>query len=180
MILFVSKTRIAEQAGHHTLPSSPGAGVKNADEAELKLLASRPLDITLHNVLDFPQLATLAGLLSRLICQKVQGRNLSKGPGEGQLSRGRGTGRLWLLHGLPGQLSTALRGLQPPPGTSVCGGAEKQFSCGHQEEHFYKWPPGGAFRTALLGSDHCPAVPQLYQQQLLLPSTPTPRLSTWC
>ncbi|XP_020029331.2 collagen alpha-1(XX) chain isoform X1 [Castor canadensis] len=55
-------------------------GVKNADEAELKLLASRPLDITVHNVLDFPQLATLAGLLSRLICQKVQGRNLSKGP----------------------------------------------------------------------------------------------------
>uniref|UniRef100_A0A8C0X4W2 Collagen alpha-1(XX) chain n=1 Tax=Castor canadensis TaxID=51338 RepID=A0A8C0X4W2_CASCN len=59
-------------------------GVKNADEAELKLLASRPLDITVHNVLDFPQLATLAGLLSRLICQKVQGRNLSKGPGEGE------------------------------------------------------------------------------------------------
>uniref|UniRef100_A0A8C5KWY3 Collagen alpha-1(XX) chain n=1 Tax=Jaculus jaculus TaxID=51337 RepID=A0A8C5KWY3_JACJA len=55
-------------------------GVKNADEAELKLLASQPLDITVHNVLDFPQLATLAGLLSRLICQKVQGRNLSRGP----------------------------------------------------------------------------------------------------
>ncbi|XP_012885809.1 PREDICTED: collagen alpha-1(XX) chain [Dipodomys ordii] len=50
-------------------------GVKNADEAELKLLASWPLDITVHNVLDFPQLATLAGLLSRLICQKVQGRS---------------------------------------------------------------------------------------------------------
>uniref|UniRef100_A0A8D2GTU3 Collagen alpha-1(XX) chain n=1 Tax=Urocitellus parryii TaxID=9999 RepID=A0A8D2GTU3_UROPR len=51
-------------------------GVKNADEAELKVLASQPLDITVHNVLDFPQLATLAGLLSRLICQKVQGRSL--------------------------------------------------------------------------------------------------------
>uniref|UniRef100_A0A8D2ASB4 Collagen alpha-1(XX) chain n=1 Tax=Sciurus vulgaris TaxID=55149 RepID=A0A8D2ASB4_SCIVU len=50
-------------------------GVKNADEAELKVLASQPLDITMHNVLDFPQLATLAGLLSRLICQKVQGRS---------------------------------------------------------------------------------------------------------
>ncbi|XP_015850503.2 collagen alpha-1(XX) chain isoform X2 [Peromyscus maniculatus bairdii] len=49
-------------------------GVKNADEAELKLLASQPLDITVHNVLDFPQLATLAALLSRLICQKIQGR----------------------------------------------------------------------------------------------------------
>uniref|UniRef100_A0A8C2UUS3 Collagen alpha-1(XX) chain n=1 Tax=Chinchilla lanigera TaxID=34839 RepID=A0A8C2UUS3_CHILA len=52
-------------------------GVKNADEAELKLLASQPQDITIHNVLDFPQLATLSGLLSRLICQKVQGRSLT-------------------------------------------------------------------------------------------------------
>ncbi|XP_038962691.1 collagen alpha-1(XX) chain isoform X3 [Rattus norvegicus] len=50
------------------------AGVKNVDEAELKLLASQPLDITVHNVLDFPQLTTLAPLLSRLICQKIQGR----------------------------------------------------------------------------------------------------------
>ncbi|KAL6031809.1 hypothetical protein STEG23_030785 [Scotinomys teguina] len=53
-------------------------GVKNADEAELKLLASQPLDITVHNVLDFPQLATLAALLSRLICQKIQGRGSVK------------------------------------------------------------------------------------------------------
>ena len=56
----------------------PKAGVKNADEAELKILASQPLDITVHNVLDFPQLATLAALLSRLVCQKIQGR----GPGK--------------------------------------------------------------------------------------------------
>lgn len=54
------------------------AGVKNADEAELKRLASQPLDITVHNVLDFPQLATLAALLSRLICQKIQGRSPGK------------------------------------------------------------------------------------------------------
>ncbi|KAF6087673.1 collagen type XX alpha 1 chain [Phyllostomus discolor] len=55
-------------------------GVKNADEAELRLLASQPLDVTVHNVQDFPQLRTLAGLLSRLICQKVQGRSLRRGP----------------------------------------------------------------------------------------------------
>ncbi|XP_039092869.1 collagen alpha-1(XX) chain [Hyaena hyaena] len=55
-------------------------GVKNADEAELQLLASQPLDLTVHNVQDFPQLGTLAGLLSCLICQKVQGR--SRAPGE--------------------------------------------------------------------------------------------------
>ncbi|XP_053527176.1 collagen alpha-1(XX) chain [Artibeus jamaicensis] len=56
-------------------------GVKNADEAELRLLASQPLDVTVHNVQGFPQLRTLAGLLSRLICQKVQGRSPRKSPG---------------------------------------------------------------------------------------------------
>ncbi|KAI4538288.1 hypothetical protein MG293_011691 [Ovis ammon polii] len=55
-------------------------GVKNADETELRLLASQPLDITVHNVQDFPQLGTLSGLLSRLICQKVQGRSPRRGP----------------------------------------------------------------------------------------------------
>ncbi|XP_070103361.1 collagen alpha-1(XX) chain [Equus caballus] len=55
-------------------------GVKNADEEELRLLASQPLDITVHSVQDFPQLGTLAGLLSRLICQKVQGRSPRGGP----------------------------------------------------------------------------------------------------
>lgn len=57
-------------------------GVKNADEAELRLLASQPLDVTVHNVQDFPQLSTLAVLLSRLICQQVQGRRPHSGPGE--------------------------------------------------------------------------------------------------
>ncbi|EPQ19809.1 Collagen alpha-1(XX) chain [Myotis brandtii] len=55
-------------------------GVKNADEAELRLLASPPLDITVHHVQDFPQLSTLAGLLSRLVCQQVQGRSPRPGP----------------------------------------------------------------------------------------------------
>ncbi|XP_015991587.2 collagen alpha-1(XX) chain [Rousettus aegyptiacus] len=55
-------------------------GVKNADEAELRLLASKPLDVTVHDVPDFPQLGTLAGLLSRLICQKVQGKSRQRGP----------------------------------------------------------------------------------------------------
>uniref|UniRef100_A0A8C2QW82 Collagen alpha-1(XX) chain n=1 Tax=Capra hircus TaxID=9925 RepID=A0A8C2QW82_CAPHI len=55
-------------------------GVKNADETELRLLASQPLDITVHNVQDFPQLGTLSGLLSRLICQKIQGRSPRRGP----------------------------------------------------------------------------------------------------
>nr|XP_055121393.1 collagen alpha-1(XX) chain isoform X7 [Symphalangus syndactylus] len=55
-------------------------GVKNADEAELRLLASPPRDITVHNVLDFLQLGALAGLLSRLICQMLQGGSPRQGP----------------------------------------------------------------------------------------------------
>ncbi|XP_078228234.1 collagen alpha-1(XX) chain isoform X14 [Callithrix jacchus] len=55
-------------------------GVKNADEAELRLLASPPQDITVHNVLGFPQLGALAGLLSRLICQRLQRGGLWWGP----------------------------------------------------------------------------------------------------
>ncbi|XP_037589823.1 collagen alpha-1(XX) chain isoform X2 [Cebus imitator] len=55
-------------------------GVKNADEAELRLLASPPQDITVHNVLGFPQLGMLAGLLSRLICQRLQRGGLWRGP----------------------------------------------------------------------------------------------------
>lgn len=68
--------------GHVLTLRTPWAGVKNADEEELRLLASQPLDITVHSVQDFPQLGTLAGLLSRLICQKVQGRSPRGGPGE--------------------------------------------------------------------------------------------------
>ncbi|XP_059751998.1 collagen alpha-1(XX) chain isoform X5 [Balaenoptera ricei] len=55
-------------------------GVKDADGAELRLLASPPLDITVHSVQDFPRLGPLAGLLSRLVCQKVQGGRLRGGP----------------------------------------------------------------------------------------------------
>lgn len=85
--------------------------MKNADEAELQLLASPPLDITVHNVQDFPQLGTLADLLSRLICQKVQAG--SRGPGAQGHPRwlrpclvlpghlGKGGGRSWPLDGTP-------------------------------------------------------------------------------
>lgn len=75
VVLSVNRMRVSEW---HVDTHFPKAGVKNVDEAELKLLASQPLDITVHNVLDFPQLDTLAPLLSRLICQKIQGR----GPGK--------------------------------------------------------------------------------------------------
>ena len=114
--------------------------MKNADEAELQLLASQPLDITVHNVQDFPQLGTLAGLLGRLICQKVQGgsrdpgeqhprwprpRLAALGKGMGPLygaprthprlgSRGRGACGLGNLWGPPGE--RVQRGRRPPSG----------------------------------------------------------------
>lgn len=113
-------------------PHAPRAGVKNADEAELRLLASQPLDITVHNVQDFPQLSTLAGLLSRLICQKVQGRRLRGVPGEwaGGDHAHSPASPIWTLwaeeQGLaplrnsPNPLAALfpwlLGGLQPPPG----------------------------------------------------------------
>lgn len=73
--------------------------MKNADEAELQLLASQPLELTVHNVQGFPQLGTLAGLLSCLICQKVQGR--SRAPGERRVGEA-GQGPPLLAAALPG------------------------------------------------------------------------------
>uniref|UniRef100_A0A6I8NKN3 Collagen alpha-1(XX) chain n=1 Tax=Ornithorhynchus anatinus TaxID=9258 RepID=A0A6I8NKN3_ORNAN len=52
-------------------------GVKNADEAELRQVASHPLDITVHNVLDFPLLSSLADPLSRILCKKIKERSKS-------------------------------------------------------------------------------------------------------
>ncbi|XP_027275726.1 collagen alpha-1(XX) chain [Cricetulus griseus] len=104
-------------------------GVKNADEAELKLLASQPLDITVHSVLDFPQLATLAALLSRLICQKIQGR----GPGKDtqpHWPRGR------LAEATPGQFLRPMR---------VCR-LSQVVIC----PWICTWPPGGARCSCLL------------------------------
>ncbi|NWR82973.1 COKA1 protein, partial [Furnarius figulus] len=46
-------------------------GVKNADEAELKQVASEPLELTVYNVLDFPLLSSLVGKLTRVLCTRV-------------------------------------------------------------------------------------------------------------
>ncbi|XP_044538934.1 collagen alpha-1(XX) chain, partial [Gracilinanus agilis] len=56
-------------------------GVKNADESELTHLASLPLDVTVHNVLDFPLLGNLTSRLIRLLCWKIQERSRSRDPG---------------------------------------------------------------------------------------------------
>lgn len=114
--------------------------MKNADEAELQLLASQPLDITVHNVQDFPQLGTLAGLLGRLICQKVQGG--SRDPGEqspslaaalpGRSGQRDGTPVRCAPHPLPPRFSRP-RGLRPgePAGAAGrAGAAQTQAALG--------------------------------------------------
>ncbi|XP_047930699.2 collagen alpha-1(XX) chain isoform X2 [Anser cygnoides] len=47
-------------------------GVKNADEAELKQVASEPLELTVYNVLDFPLLSNLVSRLTRVLCARIK------------------------------------------------------------------------------------------------------------
>lgn len=51
------------------------AGVKNADEAELRQVASEPLELTVYNVLDFPLLGSLVGKLTRVLCARIKERS---------------------------------------------------------------------------------------------------------
>ncbi|NWY68605.1 COKA1 protein, partial [Erithacus rubecula] len=50
-------------------------GVKNADEAELRQVASAPLELTVYNVLDFPLLSSLVGKLTRVLCARIKERS---------------------------------------------------------------------------------------------------------
>uniref|UniRef100_U3K793 Collagen alpha-1(XX) chain n=1 Tax=Ficedula albicollis TaxID=59894 RepID=U3K793_FICAL len=50
-------------------------GVKNADEAELRQVASEPLELTVYNVLDFPLLSSLVGKLTRVLCARIKERS---------------------------------------------------------------------------------------------------------
>ncbi|XP_053309723.1 collagen alpha-1(XX) chain [Spea bombifrons] len=47
-------------------------GVKNADESELRELASEPLDLTVHMVPDFPMLSSLVGDVARALCMRLK------------------------------------------------------------------------------------------------------------
>ncbi|NWS37142.1 COKA1 protein, partial [Probosciger aterrimus] len=47
-------------------------GVKNADEAELRQVASEPLELTVYNVLDFPLLSSLVGKLTQVLCTRIR------------------------------------------------------------------------------------------------------------
>uniref|UniRef100_H0ZAW9 Collagen type XX alpha 1 chain n=1 Tax=Taeniopygia guttata TaxID=59729 RepID=H0ZAW9_TAEGU len=50
-------------------------GVKNADEAELRQVASEPLELSVYNVLDFPLLSSLVGKLTRVLCARIKERS---------------------------------------------------------------------------------------------------------
>ncbi|XP_063815306.1 collagen alpha-1(XX) chain isoform X2 [Pseudophryne corroboree] len=49
-------------------------GVKNADESELREMASVPKELTVHMVPDFPMLSSLVGDVSRALCLRLKER----------------------------------------------------------------------------------------------------------
>ncbi|XP_047196220.1 collagen alpha-1(XX) chain isoform X2 [Hippoglossus stenolepis] len=53
-------------------------GVKNADEAELRHVASEPVDLNVYNVNDFPLLSKLVARLVHILCGRIEDRGISK------------------------------------------------------------------------------------------------------
>uniref|UniRef100_A0A672J3F2 Solute carrier family 35 member C2 n=1 Tax=Salarias fasciatus TaxID=181472 RepID=A0A672J3F2_SALFA len=53
-------------------------GVKNADEAELRQVASEPVDINVYNVNDFPLLSKLVARLVHILCGRIEDRGITK------------------------------------------------------------------------------------------------------
>lgn len=54
------------------------SGVKNADESELRQVASEPLEINVYNVNDFPLLSKLVDRLVHILCGKIEERSIAK------------------------------------------------------------------------------------------------------
>lgn len=78
---------LGEQGGGEPLSGisqagSLAAGVKNADEAELRQVASEPLELSVYNVLDFPLLSSLVGKLTRVLCARIKERSHKDTTGE--------------------------------------------------------------------------------------------------
>eukprot|EP00066_Takifugu_rubripes_P028512 XP_011617778.1 PREDICTED: collagen alpha-1(XIV) chain-like isoform X1 [Takifugu rubripes] len=53
-------------------------GIKNADEAELRQLASEPVDLNVYNVSDFPLLSKVVARLVHILCGRIEERGVSK------------------------------------------------------------------------------------------------------
>lgn len=54
------------------------SGVKNADEAELRQVASEPVDLNVYNVNDFPLLSKLVARLVHILCGRIEERGITK------------------------------------------------------------------------------------------------------
>ncbi|XP_054622577.1 collagen alpha-1(XIV) chain isoform X2 [Dunckerocampus dactyliophorus] len=55
-------------------------GVKNADEAELRHVASEPVDLNVYNVNDFPLLGKLVARLVHILCGRIEDHGIRKPP----------------------------------------------------------------------------------------------------
>ncbi|MBN3321774.1 COEA1 protein, partial [Atractosteus spatula] len=66
--------RTLKQAGVEIIT----VGVKNADEAELKQIASEPVELSVFNVNDFPLLRKLVDKLSRTLCLRIEDKSKAK------------------------------------------------------------------------------------------------------
>ncbi|XP_071331691.1 collagen alpha-1(XX) chain isoform X2 [Trachinotus anak] len=53
-------------------------GVKNADEAELRQVASEPVDLNVYNVNDFPLLSKLVTRLVHILCGRIEDHGIAK------------------------------------------------------------------------------------------------------
>ncbi|KAF7653394.1 hypothetical protein LDENG_00083650 [Lucifuga dentata] len=53
-------------------------GVKNADEAELRQVASEPVELNVYNVNDFPLLSKLVARLVHILCGRIEDRGIAK------------------------------------------------------------------------------------------------------
>ncbi|XP_076840731.1 solute carrier family 35 member C2 isoform X2 [Brachyhypopomus gauderio] len=53
-------------------------GVKNADEAELRQVASEPLELNVYNLNNFPLLSKLTSRLVQILCGKMENRSKAK------------------------------------------------------------------------------------------------------
>lgn len=54
------------------------SGIKNADEAELRQLASEPVDLNVYNVSDFPLLSKVVTRLVHMLCGRIEEHSRSK------------------------------------------------------------------------------------------------------
>ncbi|KAM4604543.1 collagen alpha-1(XX) chain-like, partial [Discoglossus pictus] len=64
----ISVAQTLKEAGIYILT----IGVKNADESELREMASEPTELMVHMVSDFPLLSSLVGRVSRAICLRLK------------------------------------------------------------------------------------------------------------